>query len=97
MHDGIAFKAALVAVVADGTVEGIGIGAQVTDGQGFEKDTDVGRSRRRSEGERPKAAVAMEGSPKWRVSVVRTGVFARRLGHHAGRSSTTNSLRSAEM
>lgn len=42
MDDGIAFKAALVAVVADGAVKGIGIGAQVADGEIFKKEPEGG-------------------------------------------------------
>ena len=43
MDDGIAFKAALVAVVADGAVKGIGIGSQITDGEGFKKEPERGK------------------------------------------------------
>lgn len=42
VYDGIAFKSALVAVVPNGAVKSIGIGAQIADGQSLEKQPKRG-------------------------------------------------------
>lgn len=44
----------------------------------------------------PIEVAAMDGSTKYLVSDVRIAVFERRLGFHAGISSTTNIFFSAE-
>lgn len=53
------------------------------------------RSLIRSLGLKPKAAVPILGSTKWRVSLVRMADLLRMLGFHASRSSTTKSFFSA--
>lgn len=46
----------------------------------------------RSLGPKPKAAVPMQGSMKYRVSLVLMAVLLRIFGFHAGMSSMTNVL-----
>ena len=50
----------------------------------------VCRSLIKSFGPSPNAAVAIDESVKYLVSVVLIAVFERRLGFHAGESSITN-------
>ena len=47
------------------------------------------RSFMMSSGPTPNAVTAMDGSVKYRVSLVRTTALFRKLGHQAGMSSTT--------
>ena len=49
----------------------------------------------RSPGTRPSAAVAIDGSEKYRVGDMRSTAFERRAGHHASESSITKIFRSA--